>query len=81
MKAAVWTPIPQISSPIAPGFLAWVVKIHGPPQTASEINEIIKDFFAYRVYDFPNDDFVRTGDIIEFPNDDTKDSEYPVLYF
>jgi hypothetical protein len=41
-------------------------------------DRIIREFFAYRVYDRPGDEIVRTGDIIKFDN--VEEGDYPYLY-
>jgi hypothetical protein len=46
-----------------------------------ETIDVVRNFFAYRVYDHPGDDFVRTGDIISFPaRKGIKDLENPDLF-
>jgi hypothetical protein len=39
-----------------------------------QTKNIVRNFFAFRVYDQPGDDWVRTGDIISF------DADYPAYY-
>lgn len=42
-------------------------------------SDIIRDFFAFRLYDIPGDDLVRTGDIMAFVNDDEEFQEDPPI--
>jgi hypothetical protein len=47
----------------------------------TETEGIVQEFFAFRLYDHPNDDLVRTGDIILLPSsEDASQDASPDLY-
>ncbi len=53
---------------------------HGSSNIDNEqVKQTVQDFFAFRIYAQPNDDLVRTGDIIFFQEDQTV-SNSPDLY-
>jgi hypothetical protein len=50
-------------------------------ETDDDTKRIVKEFFAFRVYDQPGDDWVRTGDIVSLGNyNKAEREEHPDLY-
>lgn len=47
---------------------------------ASDVDDIARRFFAYRLYDQPKDDIVRTGDVVAVKPDDEATQDPPELH-
>lgn len=55
-----------------------VAKENALPQEKSD--QVIRDFFAFRLFSHPKDDLVRTGDIMASTAEHVAPSDFPTLY-